>query len=304
MSQCISPVVLNRGAQIVPCGKCNFCLSNRRQDWSFRLSIEEQHCTSAYFITLTYDADHVPIKVDTTGAAYYAIEKKHLSSFHKHVQQWQRRYLTKKARTSRYNREDRAKLIRRWKIRYFSVSEYGTNFDRPHYHSIMFNLCQDTIDAIASGKIWGRGYVKFGGVTPRSINYVTKYALDHEPAQTSGRVRPSSMMSKRPGLGYQYLEHNTKFHKPKAGQRDDYRFYLKDGNYKKRLPRYYKDRIFTTTEKQIASIEAQMQAFAREQEQLLQLATMHYQDPAAELAYRQTVAHAKIRTKSKLLNTF
>ena len=56
------PIVVN--GRLVPCQKCPVCLSKSRNDWSFRLRQEvgrdRSHC---YFVTLTYDNDHLPIRL-------------------------------------------------------------------------------------------------------------------------------------------------------------------------------------------------------------------------------------------------
>lgn len=304
MAQCISPVILNRGALVVPCSKCNFCLSNRRADWSFRLEQELHDAASAKFITLTYDAENVPIELDEKGNAYYALSKAHLMQFHKQIKQFQARLITKQKRKGKWSTEFTNNYKKKWRIRYLSVGEYGSNTDRPHYHSIMFNALPETWNALADGKIWGRGFVKFGETTTKSINYVCKYVVDREPDMIWGRIKPFSFMSKNPGLGAGYLGRAKKWHRNKPGQREAYRFYTLKGKFKARLPRYYKDRMFTTVERQIAGIEAEMQAFARQEDELLQLATLNYPDPEREYEHRRQFKHAMIRVKSKQLNTF
>ena len=61
--RCISPLSLrqNGSINVVPCGKCNFCLSSKRDDWSFRLRQELKVSTSASFITLTYATEKMPV---------------------------------------------------------------------------------------------------------------------------------------------------------------------------------------------------------------------------------------------------
>lgn len=304
MAKCISPTILNRGTLVVSCGKCNFCLSNRRQDWSFRLEQELHDASSSRFLTLTYDAEQVPIEFDKNGTAYYAVSKTHLMQFHKSIKQYQGRAITKMKRKGKWSTEYTNYYKKKWRIRYLSVAEYGSNTDRPHYHSIIFNVLPETLNALADGKIWGRGFVKFGTTTTKSINYVAKYIVDREPDMIWGRVKPFSFMSKNPGIGHGYIERSKKWHKPKPGQREDYRYYTQNGKFKQRLPRYYKDRMFTTMEKQVAGIEAEMQAYAKEMDDMLQLATMGYRDPAGELEHRRQFKHAMIRVKSKQLNTF
>lgn len=302
MAQCISPLSLNRGAQVVPCGKCNFCLSNNRQDWSFRLEQELKVAQSAKFLTLTYEAEHLPIEKDTnTGEPYFALSKQHLGRFHMSLKQYQNRWITKECKRQKLNKEDKTKLKKKWRIRYFSVGEYGSNNFRPHYHLILFNIHPTVSEAIANGQIWSKGFVKFGEVNSKTINYTCKYVIDKEPEKIEGKIKPFKFMSKNPGLGHNYLEHNTTWHK----SRGTARFYkLNADGSKGRLPRYYKERIFSKVERQVYSIEAQFQSDALYESQIEALENMHYANPYQELEFRRQYAHAKIRIKSQQLNTF
>lgn len=301
MSTCISPLTLHRGAHVVPCGKCNFCLSNKRQDWSFRLEQELHDASSARFITLTYDADTVPI-VQTDQGEKFTLRKEDLGRFHEEIKQFQNRYINKHAKKNKWARQKTNGFKAKWRIRYFSVGEYGSNTQRPHYHSIMFNAMPETLEALSSGQIWGRGFVKFGNVNTKTINYVAKYVVDRPAQLITGMIRPFCFMSKNPGLGHGYLGRAKKWHKPMAGQREDYRFYRKNGQYRIRLPRYYKDRMFTTTERQVAAIEASFQSNEQYDREISQLCL--YGDPHQEYEHRLKAKHDRIRVKSLELNTF
>ena len=62
---CLTPISLKQERKNVsfpvPCGKCPDCVKKRTSQWSFRLRKQAEVSTSAYFITLTYDTEHVPI---------------------------------------------------------------------------------------------------------------------------------------------------------------------------------------------------------------------------------------------------
>lgn len=157
--RCIHPLYLPKTGLTVPCGHCNFCLSNRRADWSFRLFQETKVSQSAHFLTLTYDDSTVPV-----GDDCYSLCKRDLQLF------------TKKLR-----KENGSKL------RYYAVGEYGTKTNRPHYHSIMFNLQPRTVEALPN--IWNLGMVHVGDVNEASIHYVTKYVINRD-LEVSGREPP------------------------------------------------------------------------------------------------------------------
>ena len=46
---------------LVPCGKCPACLNKKRTALGLKLHLEELHAKYCYFITLTYDNDHLPL---------------------------------------------------------------------------------------------------------------------------------------------------------------------------------------------------------------------------------------------------
>lgn len=161
--RCMDPVtvVLDGKRQFVPCGKCNFCLETRRAHWTFRLQMEMKISSSAHFLTLTYADENLPL----SDRGLPTIEKRSLQLF------------TKRLR----------KLQDDTPIRYYSVGEYGTRTGRPHYHSLMFNLQEKTVDRVH--EIWSLGNVLIGTVTPASIHYVTKYHVN-KIGDFEGRAPP------------------------------------------------------------------------------------------------------------------
>ena len=102
----------------VPCGRCPVCSARRVSGWSFRLMKEGERSSSSYFITLTYDTNHVPI----SPKGYMSLSKTDIQKFFK--------------RLRKTNEE---------KIKYYVVGEYGSKTMRPHYHIILFNAKLETI---------------------------------------------------------------------------------------------------------------------------------------------------------------
>lgn len=136
----------------VPCGKCTACLSNKRKEWLFRLKAEYEVCESAYFVTLTYDNDHLPSPGDNGKVIV-------------------QKFLKRLRQQCPYQN-----------IRYFLVNELGEEFGRLHYHMILFNYkpCDNPkFSDIENGlkKAWQQGNVVVGTVTGASMNYVCKYCL-------------------------------------------------------------------------------------------------------------------------------
>lgn len=200
----------------VPCGKCMACISNRRIDWTNRLEIELKYSTSAYFITLTYDPDHIP-------------ENGNLVK--KDVQDWLKRLRKKISPT---------------KIKYYLVGEYGTTTKRPHYHALIFNLPGDMTESYRLIlNSWQNGLIHVGKVTSASIAYCTKYMIQKQYEEFE--VKPFSLMSKRPAIGAVYVKDAKKWHRD-----DKERFYMvKQDGEKARLPRYFREKVYTKLERQV-----------------------------------------------------
>lgn len=140
---------------VVPCGKCNYCLQTKRADWSFRLIQELKVADSAHFLTMTYNEDELP----RSDSGIPSLNKEHVQLFQKRLREVQRR-----AYPGSTN------------LRYYTVGEYGTRTLRPHYHSILFNLQGKLLPQITD--IWSHGGVFVGDVTGASIHYVTKYVIN------------------------------------------------------------------------------------------------------------------------------
>lgn len=229
--ECISPLNLprpnGRGTTdriTVPCGKCLSCLSLKRQQWHFRLSQELKQSTGALFLTLQYAETDGNVNKD-------------------HVQKWLKKL--RKAYDLRYNpalSEIMPKNgLKPARIRYYLTAEYGTKTFRPHYHVILFNVSHKDRDII--DKSWNHGYVFYGDVTAESIGYVVKYCIT-EHDDTLGLEKTFSLMSKNPGLGLNYMDKTKDYH----AKGEKFTTTLLGGQ-KIPLPRYYRDKLFTSVQK-------------------------------------------------------
>lgn len=222
----------------VPCGKCPFCLSNQRQDWTFRLTEELRYAESAHFITLTYDEEHVPInhevlEIPTTEPIGTTLLKSDTQAFLKRLRHHNMVTYQKLSKDSKMTRKRAMK--EHTKIKYYLVGEYGENHDRPHYHAIMFNLQPNTEELIY--KSWNKGFTHLGKVTPASIGYVTKYVINKNEQKSTNRIHPFASISN--GIGIKYLEKNEQYHQ----ENEEYSVRNTNGR-RQRLPKYYKDKIF------------------------------------------------------------
>lgn len=239
---CLYPRILHPSSLgkevVVPCGKCINCRINRKREWTQRLMHESYFSSSSYFITLTYDEQHVPFDDNGNMAVSYDDVQK----FHKRLR---RKYPDVK-------------------VRYFVGSEYGDE-GRPHYHGIYFNLpddilkpCKDYVNGmplIVSGKgsdsycnralndIWQLGFCTIGELTETRVGYAANYFVDRK--NVDDILQPNfNVMSRRPGIGYRYQE----------SIRDKVRGYDMHGCMTSRgtyinLPRYYDKKIYSDEER-------------------------------------------------------
>lgn len=94
----------------VPCGKCLECRIQHARSWADRCVLEAKKSPDRnYFITLTYDDDHLPER--------NSLDPDDMTKFIKRLR----------------------KHFKDVKIKYFYCGEYGDKSFRPHYHILLFN---------------------------------------------------------------------------------------------------------------------------------------------------------------------
>lgn len=196
----------------IPCGKCIGCRLQYSRDWANRCMLELQYHDSAYFLTLTYDNEHLPynefINPDTgeiSQAPVHTLVKKDFQDFMKRLRK----------NTSQ-------------KIRFFGCGEYGSDTHRPHYHIIVFGLELNDLKILKTNfrgeiyytsptieKCWKKGYSLVCDVTWDTCAYVARYVtkklngkLAKEVYEDFNLQQPFSLMSRRPGIAAQYFYDN------------------------------------------------------------------------------------------------
>lgn len=200
----------------VNCGRCAQCLKKKQLDWAFRLTHELQNSESACFLTLTYDDETVPV-----ASAGYSLLRKDFQDFMKRLR----------------------KHANRTKIKYYACGEYGENTERPHYHAIVFNLPRPFDKYV--DKAWKHGHIHIGTVNEASIMYTTKYTLKGlkrrkaEEVDEFGREPEFTLMSN--GLGIGYIKNEIVRYLRQNGTK----LLTLQGGVKKKLPRYYIEKMFT-----------------------------------------------------------
>ena len=125
----------NQLMQTIPCGKCWACQLNYSAEWATRCmleTLEHEHC---YFITLTYDEEHLPIyeSIELKDGTKYendgtwingSLCPEHVSKFINSLRKY-------------YERQGI------YDIKYFYCGEYGTETKRPHYHLLLYGAPLD-----------------------------------------------------------------------------------------------------------------------------------------------------------------
>lgn len=202
--RCMSPLSIprpNGGGAFdritVPCGRCVNCLSNRQKMWAFRLEEELKTADNAYFVTLTYADEHLPADGNVNiGDVQKFIKRlrKSFSDSEKNDLELIKATLPEKPKVSQI-----ASKGPKNRFRYFIVSEYGPENNRPHYHGIFFNVpCvyetigNDFINEKLITRIlnsWQNGFVHVGTVTPASIMYCAKYCITKSETP-EGKISP------------------------------------------------------------------------------------------------------------------
>lgn len=272
---CISPIRIRHPTKSgvfldVPCGKCLECVRKRSNDLAFRLIEQMKSSNTAYFITLTYDDNFMPflfinendeiefkarLRTDlpsNRGCPYYYDfldgDDSACSNYNEFYMCFYKPDVQKFIRSIRDEFRYYAKKhkINAPVFKYFFSSEYGGKTLRPHYHGILFGLPSDlkfVQDLVA--KHWKYGFSSVSACNEKRCYYASKYALKG----AAGIDLPSECIDKpfillSNGLGLSFLTPEMEaFIKPLSGELN---LSIHQQGREKLLPRYYRDKIFTS----------------------------------------------------------
>lgn len=286
--RCISPITLKakpsafRTTQVVPCGKCLACLERRRNDWSIRLAEEYRGSDSAHFITLTYNDENIPYSEES---GLPTLSKRDVTLFMKRL----RSNLSKAGEYPNLLGKIVKKPKIHVKIKYFLQGEYGSNFNRPHYHMILFNFPMQYDYLIEYS--WAKGFIHYGEVTQASIHYTTKYILSKLEGDFCGIQKPFALMSK--GLGLTYAKRLFRYHNQNMVET-----YTAIGGEKFPLPRYIKDKLFTKVQQMEITAKTISYSARREAKQDNELRnTLNSDAEFFTVKHERLKSHVNIREK-------
>ena len=217
------------GFTMLPCGRCTECRIRKVKEWSVRCVAEKKTSESAWFVTLTYNDEHLRFQT-VDGVNYPVLVKEDCQKFFKRL------------RKSLFG-------SKKGNIRYFLSGEYGEKTLRPHYHAIIYNLhfddlkiykvCGKTVYYTSEwlSNIWGLGYVVIGQCNDKTTTYTCAYTMkkvgflaspelslekifDLAPLGPSYELlkayigagvlpRPFALMSRRKAIGREYFDTHT-----------------------------------------------------------------------------------------------
>lgn len=142
------------------------------------------------YLTLTYDNEHLPKENQ--------LQKEHLQKFFRSI------------------RDDG------YKIRYFAAGEYGETGGRAHYHAALYGIGigknSEYLGKSKTGfpmyrneyiqKKWSKGNTYSQDLTFESAAYIGRYVTKKltGPKKIEGIVQPFAIMSRKPGIGAEWLK--------------------------------------------------------------------------------------------------
>lgn len=194
---------------LLPCRHCVGCRLDKSREWANRIIMEQPYHSESWFLTLTYDDDHLPPAYPTDPATgeilsvHSTLVKSDLQKF------WKR--LRKNSGQ---------------KISYFASGEYGSTTYRPHYHALVFGLHLDDPQVIKHGfdgtpyytsdfisKCWPYGMHILGNVTWKSAAYVARYTMKKathgytkEYYKLAGIESEFQTISSKPAIGRRFYD--------------------------------------------------------------------------------------------------
>lgn len=276
----------------VPCGLCAACLNRIRSGWAARLQAEWKHSKTSYFVTLTYNDDHLPLMIDDDGQCQPTLDKSQIQRFLKRL-----RKANEKAYFRSTIKEKMPLTHFGLKIRYFLIGEYGTKTGRPHYHLLIFGLPGnlDTTNYLIK-EAWKEkglsiGTCYIGSVSDQSINYVAGYVINPKESEQL-RICQFALMSRRPGIGGAYISKMKEWHNTNEA------FYIpgQDG-IKKQMPRYYQEKLFSRETREHRRFEL-LPKMIKEKELEMQKLISRGESPWLNIEQRKFLLTERLRSQS------
>lgn len=241
---------------IIPCGKCIGCRLEYSREWANRGYLESKLWEQNYFVTLTYDEEHLPMMEeveDENGFTYTndgewkgTLKPKDLHDFMHDLRQHMKR---------EYKQDG---------IRFMACGEYGEEGERPHYHLILFNLNLPTETFFEPRiinkntyfrntiieKCWKKGISNISEADWNNIAYTARYITKKINGKESsehyammGQEKEFFRVSRMPGIGEGYYQQ----HKEEIYARDEIIIKNTTGTIATKPPKYF-DKLYEEEE--------------------------------------------------------
>lgn len=292
----------------IPCGNCIGCRLDYSREWANRGYLEAKCWDQNWFVTLTYDEDHITVPeetIDDQGFTYTQEENwigtlvpQELTAFMKALRQIMKRE----------QKQDG--------IRFMACGEYGSEGERPHYHIILFN-CNLPIDSFYNPRIinneiywqnkiiersWGKGICNISEANWNNIAYTARYITKKINGKESdqiykerGQIKEFFRVSRMPGIGQLYYEK----HKKEIYDRDEIIIKNKAGIVSSKPPEYF-DRLYEQENpEEFKKIRAKRRKMMRQQN-IIKDQTYSY----GRLENLEVEARTKKEKTQKLIRTF
>lgn len=235
--------------ELIPCGHCYACSLNSSAEWATRIMFEAKKYECNFWITLTYDDEHLPIATKMTYG------EKTFENYGDEI--WLTGTLvpediTKFLKSLRKSYERKGHKG----IKFYLCGEYGEKGKRPHYHIVLMNLPLDITQFYDSHidtnykahwksheieKYWDKGIIDICELEWSDAAYTARYCakklfkqVSDEQYAANGKVPEFVRMSN--GIGKDYFLEN----KEKIIRQDGVVAKTVKGSVTKvKMPRYY-----------------------------------------------------------------
>lgn len=227
----IPPIIDDRTLHVpIKCGKCMECMNSKRGEWAVRLMEDIKVNTNGKFVTFTFSNDeYKKLSEEIKLEGYERDNKIATLGMRRFLERWRKEF--KKS------------------VRHFMVTELGHNgTENIHLHGIIWtNEMPDTIR-----RIWKYGYIypryntwEGNFVSEKSINYITKYITKIDEIHKTYK----SIILTSAGIGNNYI--NT-YNASRNKYNDDKtkEIYISREGYKRNLPIYWRNKIYSEEERE------------------------------------------------------
>lgn len=261
----------------IPCGRCVGCRMDYSRQWALRCMLELKYHDSAYFVTLTYDDDHLPL------STFYSDDDPDVPFFSQTLRKEDFQGFMKRLRSA--HPDDH--------IRFFAAGEYGSSTMRPHYHAIIFGLHLDDLvpwsrssqgytyyNSASLQNAWSIfnnktkkftpiGFAVVGEVTYETAAYTARYVMKKLYGQEAdfydkfSLEPPFTLMSRKPGIARQYFDDH-----PDIYNFDFINISTPKGGKKFKPPRYFDQLYDIDYPDEMSKIKASRRIIAEERSKL------------------------------------